>query len=59
MNSFFSDAMMSAIFLPIALRNFSALAAEKPDIVIAMRMTCSWYTIAPYVSSRIGRSRSS
>ena len=48
--------MSSLIFLPIALRSVSARPSEKPAIRTAMRITCSWYTMTPYVSARISSS---
>ena len=41
-NSGLSLAIASRFFLPIALRRSSALAPEKPAIVLAICIACSW-----------------
>ena len=45
--------MLSRFFLPIAFRRRSASASEYPATLEAIRMTCSWYTRMPSVSSRM------
>ena len=39
-------------FLPMARRRMSAWPREKPASTWAIDMTCSWYTMRPYVVPR-------
>src|SRR5207245_1206690 len=52
-------AISSFFFLPIACRNTSASPRVKPPSWEAICITCSWYTMTPYVSLRIGSSSGS
>ncbi|MNW61199.1 hypothetical protein D3C74_392390 [compost metagenome] len=46
-------------FLPMARRRMSAWPSEYPATFCAMAMTCSWYTIRPYVVPRMSSRASS
>ena len=48
-----SASSTSRFFLPIARRSRSALPSVYPASFCAIAMTCSWYTIRPYVVPRI------
>ena len=49
-----SFAITSNFFLPIARLTISALPNEYPAKSLTICITCSWYTIQPYVTFSIG-----
>ena len=53
-NTSLSFAITSSFFFPIALRTKSALPNEYPAKSLTICITCSWYTIHPYVTFNIG-----
>ena len=51
-NLTFSSSITASCFLPMALRSLSDSPRVKPPSRRESNITCSWYTVTPYVSFR-------